>query len=182
MSRFLKITGILALLLTAATPGFVIGQDAAPSETGNAVTVSMATNGVSGLRATSGNTANSLPLVMPGFSVWRSIGAMLVVIGGLLAVNAWFTKRRTGLFANRDRNKRIVVLERTAIDHRRSLVLVEADGQRILLGLAPDRMETVAVLSGKADERVPDVEVSGKSNPSFSESLENMLEIGRAHV
>jgi flagellar biogenesis protein FliO len=123
-------------------------------------------------------TGNIMPLPanMPRFSVWRSIGAMLLEIGGLLALNSFVTKRRDSLFAIRNRNKRIIVLERTAVDHRRSLLLVEVDGQRIVLGLGPDRMDTVAVLAGKAPEgAIVNENNTGKADYSFTDSLKSLM-------
>jgi len=176
MKIIIKLLLILTVILTVEISGFATEQNSDPAKAGDTVSSGLSTNTGSIFKGSGSSSITPLPVSMPKFSVWRSIGAMLVVIGGLLAVNSYVNKRRDSLFLGRNRNKRIVILERTAIDHRRSLLLVEADGQRIVLGLGPDRMETVAVLSGKASDSVGVTENdTGKGNPSFSDSLKTLI-------
>src|SRR3989339_1202577 len=160
MKSFINILLILTVILTVKISGFATEQDSDLSKTGDSVSSGLSTNHGMVFKGGVSSGVTPLPVSTPKFSVWRSLGAMLVVIGGLLAVNSYLNKRRDSLFRVRSKNKRIVILERAAIDHRRSLLLVEADGQRIVLGLSPDRMEPVAVLSGKA----PDISVIGNSD------------------
>ena len=150
-----------------------VAGDVAGTRTGGVVTAtsSIASNFL--IKSVSGGPAATASVAVPRYSVWRSLGAMLVVIGGLLALNSYVTKKRGGAFGMRNQSKRIAVLERTALDHRRSLVLVEVDGQRILVGLGPERIEPIAVLTGVAPVIVPAADAPDHS--SFSDSLKSLI-------
>lgn len=74
------------------------------------------------------------------FSPWRSIGAILLVIGGLLAVNSWLRKRR-GVAWGRGEEKHITMIERFYVDPKRSILLLEVDGRRVLVGVGADKMD-----------------------------------------
>jgi len=99
------------------------------------------------------------------FSIWRSVGAIIFVLGGLLAANG-FLKKRQGLCAARGSSRSIRLVERLAIDPRRSLLLVEAEGQRILLGTAGEGIEPLAVLGPAPEQRTDgaDANPNGEDN------------------
>ena len=94
----------------------------------------------SGLSKSSGN----------GPSLWRSAGATIFVLALLLGVNYWLRKRGGGRFAGASRTERLRIVERVGIDHRRGILLIEADGERIVAAISADRIETLAVLPSKS--------------------------------
>ncbi len=75
-----------------------------------------------------------------GFNIWRSIGAMIFVLGALLAIHG-FLRKRMGSSANAAGQRRIKILEKLPIDARRSFFLVEVNGKEILVGVGPERIE-----------------------------------------
>jgi flagellar biogenesis protein FliO len=79
----------------------------------------------------------------------RSLGATVFVLGLLFAVNYWLRKR-SGRITPAGRSARLRIVERVAIDHRRSILLVEADGESLVVAAGTERIETLAVLPHKA--------------------------------
>lgn len=77
---------------------------------------------------------------MEGALLLRSMGGLLVVLG-LLSAALWLVKRYDLRLPGRvgdGRAARLAVVERLALDARRSLVLIRRDGTEHLLLLAPD--------------------------------------------
>ena len=91
-----------------------------------------------------------------GPSLWRSAGATVFVLGLLFAVNYWLRKRGSR-FTGPGRSARLRIVERVAVDHRRGILLIEADGERIVATACADRIELLAVLPSKphSEEAVP---------------------------
>ena len=83
-----------------------------------------------------------------GPSMWRSAGATVFVLALLLGVNYWL-RRRGNPFAAAGKSARMQIVERVAVDHRRSILLIEVDGERIVVSACPDRIEQLAVLPSK---------------------------------
>lgn len=84
-----------------------------------------------------------------GASLLRSAGATILVLGLLFGVNYWLRKR-SGRFTGADRSARLRIVERVAVDHRRGILLIEADGERIVASVCADRIEPLAVLPAKS--------------------------------
>jgi flagellar biogenesis protein FliO len=82
--------------------------------------------------------------------VWRSLGATLLVIGMLFAANHWIRRRGHGLVSV-GRSGRLCIADRVSIDPRRCIMIVEADGERIVVAVGADRIETLAVLPRDAE-------------------------------
>lgn len=76
-----------------------------------------------------------------GLSIWRSLGATMFVLGVLAAVNLYIRKGKFGKLGRTE--SRIRLLERFAVDQKRSLMLVEVDGQKVLLGVGNDSISRV---------------------------------------
>jgi flagellar biogenesis protein FliO len=83
-----------------------------------------------------------------GVSLMRSLGATVFVLGLLFAANYWLRKRG-GRLTPAGRGARLRIVERVAIDHRRSILLVEADGESLVVAAGTERIETLAVLPHK---------------------------------
>ena len=83
-----------------------------------------------------------------GPSLWRSAGATVFVLGLLFGVNYWLRKRG-GRLTGAGRSERLRIVERVAVDHRRSILLIEVDGERIVASACADRIEPLAVLPTK---------------------------------
>jgi flagellar biogenesis protein FliO len=84
-----------------------------------------------------------------GASFMRSLGATVFVLGLLFAANHWLRKRG-GRITPAGRSTRLRIVERVAIDHRRSILLLEADGESLVVAAGTERIETLAVLPHKA--------------------------------
>ena len=69
-------------------------------------------------------------------NMWRSLGALLIVLGGLIVANKWLQRRISG--------RRMAVQERLALDHKRQLVLVTVGRRELVLALGPNEMRPVA--------------------------------------
>jgi len=82
-------------------------------------------------------------------SLWRSILAAVFVIGVLLALNLYL-RRRNPVFSGLRSKHQIQVVDRHVVDHRRSLVLLEVEGRRILVGMGPERMESIDAWDAEA--------------------------------
>jgi len=85
-------------------------------------------------------------------SLWRSMAALTVVIGGLVAVNWWLKKRVNGGVGRLRNGRRMRVLERLALDPKRSLLLVSLDGRELLLGVGADQITALANRPARADK------------------------------
>jgi flagellar biogenesis protein FliO len=84
-----------------------------------------------------------------GASVGRTIGATVLILGLLFAVNYWLRKRGVGT-KPAGRAARLRIVERVALDHRRSILLIEADGQGLVVAAGTERIETLAVLPDRS--------------------------------
>ena len=89
---------------------------------------------------------------------WRSMGALLLVLGGLLAASRYFKGRFSGPLKGANA-RRIRFIERYAIDQRRSLMLIAVDRRELLVALGPDRITTLLELDrNPAEESVKGAE------------------------
>lgn len=70
--------------------------------------------------------------------VIRSILSVVLVLGGLIGVN-WYLRKRAPLMRAKG-GRQIQLLERVAIDPRRSLLLVEVKGRTILVAVSPQQI------------------------------------------
>lgn len=81
------------------------------------------------------------PDLMP--SVWRTMGALAVVLG-LLAALTWLLRRQQAI---RRSGKGMGVESAISLGERRSLAIVTVEGRRLLLGLAPNNVTLVTELA-----------------------------------
>jgi len=85
-------------------------------------------------------------------SVWRSLGALIFVVGGLFAANHWLRRRRAGLGVGSGQRKRMRMIERYSIDQKRSLLLIAVDDRELLLGVGTDHITNLMELPTEQDE------------------------------
>lgn len=85
------------------------------------------------------------------------LGGLAIVLA-LIALASWAARRMQSLRPNAGRHIRVV--EGLAIGTRDKLLLVEVDGQRILIGVSPGRMTTLGTVPAGA-------------TPSFADALAN---------
>ena len=81
------------------------------------------------------------PDLMP--SVWRTMGALAVVLG-LLAALTWLLRRQQAI---RRTGRGMGVESAMSLGERRSLAIVTVEGRRLLLGLAPNNVTLVTELA-----------------------------------
>ncbi len=79
----------------------------------------------------------------PPVVVWRTLGSLVLVIALLLGCNLLF-KRKLGSLSRTASQRRMRIVERLAIGHRHSLVLIDVDDERLVLGVTPDRITALA--------------------------------------
>ena len=72
-------------------------------------------------------------------NLWRSIGALFLVLCGLMAVT-YFLKRRGIVGFGAMDIRRVRMIEKYPIDTKRALILVAIDDHELLLGVGPDRI------------------------------------------
>lgn len=84
--------------------------------------------------------------------VVKSLGAVIVVLGLLIGINLYIRRRAGQWKAASGRCIRIV--EQTAFDARRRLVLVEVCGRKVLLAVAPQQVTALTEWpqKGEGDE------------------------------
>jgi flagellar protein FliO/FliZ len=75
-------------------------------------------------------------------SLWRTLGALLVVLG-LLGAFAWLLRRQQAI---RRTGRGMGVESAISLGDRRSLAIVTVEGRRLLLGLAPNAVSLVTEL------------------------------------
>lgn len=84
-----------------------------------------------------------------GFSIWRSFGATLCVLGALIALNLYIRK---GKFPGAGRaGKRIKLIEKHALDQKKSLMLFEVDGRTVLVGVGAEGISRIMELDDAGD-------------------------------
>jgi flagellar biogenesis protein FliO len=75
--------------------------------------------------------------------MWRSLGALLIVLGGLFVISKWVQGRMPGRIGGSSQN-RMKVLERLTIDHRRQLVLVSAGSRELVIAVSPNEINAIS--------------------------------------
>lgn len=88
-------------------------------------------------------------------NMWRSLGALLIVLGGLVMANKWLQRRMAGRsgVSGGVSERRMAVRERLSLDHRRQLVLITVGRREIVLAMGPNEMRPVAEwVRDEADE------------------------------
>jgi flagellar biogenesis protein FliO len=86
------------------------------------------------------------------YSLWRSIGALLLVFGVLFAVNSYLKRRQQSGFIKKS-EKRLFILERAVISQKHQLVLASIDGEDYLVGVAPENISFIKLISTKSVEQ-----------------------------
>jgi flagellar biogenesis protein FliO len=91
------------------------------------------------------------------WNVVRSVLALLVILGALVAVNVFLRKRYFGDGSIVRKTRRIRLVERFVIDQRRSLMLVRVDQRELLVGVGPSQFDLLSELPelAKAEEANP---------------------------
>lgn len=76
-------------------------------------------------------------------AVLRSLFSLVLVIGMMVAVFVWLKRRGSvpGVA-----NRRMRVVERLAVDTRRSILLIEVDGRELLVGVGNDTLSPLQTL------------------------------------
>lgn len=91
---------------------------------------------------------------LPKFSPWKSIGWIVFILGALIAVQSYVRRRFGGLA--RSRAKHIKLVERFALDSKRSVYLLDVEGRRILIGMGGDRIVSLGDLGEVKEEAFPE--------------------------
>ena len=105
------------------------------------------------------------------YTVLSLLGSL--VLFALILVLAWFCIRWLGgQYRQSTAGNRVKVLERIALAPDRSLLVVRAGGQVLLLGMTSQHIEKIAELD---PEEFPDKLVSAVENKTFSTALEAVL-------
>ncbi len=150
----------LACAVTALTPARALAQSDAPAP---AASEQVAAPPVEPVAAPSTEASEKRPLQLRpskssdaaaesgGTSVWTKLLLALVVIAAAVVV---FRRRPfAGLAGDSERpTPSLRVLARTSVGMRTELLIVEADGQRLLLGVTPTAVQTLSVLGDAPSE------------------------------
>ena len=85
-----------------------------------------------------------------GIFILETLGALLII-----ALGAWAVVRFGGPRLNRNKGGRMKVIERLALEPRRSIYLVEVDQETLLLGVSEGSVQLVKSLNHNTAERSP---------------------------
>ena len=132
---------LICLIVILTCCGSSAAQNAAEAATDRTVEtpVGMATNRLAQGRYSGATTSAAAPLVKHEFSLWRSMGSLLMVLGGLLAVT-WFLKNRLGRTIRAGSHKRLQIVERLNVGQHQYLALINVDGDEMLVGISPNQI------------------------------------------
>ncbi len=134
---------------------------------GDGRSVSSAGNGAAGVASVLGRSAMAgREGKLQGVNPWRSIGAVAFVLGGLLCISA-FLRQRQGFGVKVGKHKSLKIIERLAFDSKRSIVLLEVDGRRLLVGAGSEHIDKLADLEPEGED--DDISTSDSKWFQFSE-------------
>jgi flagellar protein FliO/FliZ len=77
---------------------------------------------------------------------WKVVAVLVVLGGGVLLA------RKRGLPGKRGDTAQLSIVRRTSIGMRSELLVVNVEGQRLLLGVTPHSIQSLAVLDGEEQE------------------------------
>ncbi len=108
----------------------------------------------------------------PSDSIWIKLG-----VCGLIVAGGAYLFRKRGLFKAPVRTHTMTIVARTAIGVRSELLLVEVDGQKLLLGVTPGSISRLAVMPGNGDapallEETLDPVARADQEPGFGVALD----------
>jgi flagellar biogenesis protein FliO len=86
------------------------------------------------------------------FSVWRSIGSLLIVLGCLMAVT-WLMKKRAWGVGGMRSQRRLQIIEKLPLGPRQYLALVRVDGADMLIGISHERITELGCTSAEDFEK-----------------------------
>lgn len=119
----------------------------------------------SSIWAMSMGTAVAGPLAQEGVAPLRLFLSLAAVIG-LILVLAFVLRRLPGMGATRSGDLRVV--GSIAVGSRERVVLVEADGSRMLIGVAPGRVQALYILAAEGALNHPSAVPAGRSEPEVT--------------
>jgi flagellar protein FliO/FliZ len=112
------------------------------------------------------------PAATPEFNAAGELARVILSLVGIIAmilVAGWFTRRmqrRPG-----GGGRRIRCVESFAVGTRDRLLLLDADGKRMLIGMGPGGMRTLHVYDGAAPEDTEYPQAAGPVKPVFADML-----------
>ena len=125
------------------------------------------------------NLRPSKPLETAAASPSLGIGAKLG-LAGLVGAAAFFVYRRRTQGAGKvSKVADLRVTARTSVGHRSEVIVVEVDGQRLLLGVTPGSIRTLTVL---ADDVAADTEVDSEAPTAAEEGLARLFASARREL
>ena len=98
--------------------------------------------------------SNNSPI--PKYNPWKSIGAIIFMLGLLLAASAYLRKKQ-GFALKTGKDRSIKLLEKLSIDQRQHLLLVQADDKKLLLGVSSESINLISVLDSEVRDQRPEV-------------------------
>lgn len=92
------------------------------------------------------------PLELAPEPTHSGLGWKVVAVMAILGGAAFYLHKRVG--PRRLDDGQLTIMRRTAIGIRSELLVVNVEGQRLLLGVTPNSIQSLAVLDGDADQSV----------------------------
>jgi flagellar biogenesis protein FliO len=127
------------------------------------------------LKPTHEVAAQIAPATTPSNATWAKIGAGLIGIGATI----WLVRRRNGLARLGITERTLTVSARKSIGVRTELLIVDVDGQSMLLGVTPGSIQRLAILSDAPQVAPMERRAEGRiepRNPTREELLEDLEE------
>ena len=112
------------------------------------------------------------PAAIPEFNATGELVRVILSLAGIIGmilVASWLTRRmqrRPG-----GGGRRIRCVESFALGARDRLLLLDADGKRLLIGMGPGGMHTLHVYDGVAPEQAERLQAASPARPAFAELL-----------
>ena len=114
----------------------------------------------------------SKPLELAPERPQSGLGWKLVAVATALGGAAFFVRRR--LPARRAETAPLTIVRRASIGMRSELLIVSVEGQRLLLGVTPHSIQSLALLD--TDDAASSATVPAKTGPSFGDRFGELLD------
>lgn len=123
--------------------------------------------------STMGLILAAAPAAAPEFNAAGELARVILSLVGIIAmilVAGWMTRRmqRRGPGGG---SRRIRCVESFAVGTRERLLLLDADGKRMLIGMGPGGMRTLHVYEGAAPDDAENPQTTGTAKPVFADML-----------
>jgi flagellar biogenesis protein FliO len=121
----------------------------------------------------------SKPIELAQEPAHAGLGWKIVAVMALLGGAAFYLRKRVG--AKRVEDGQLTIVRRAAVGIRSEILIVDVEGQRLLLGVTPHSIQSLAVLDGD-DAATPNAFVAPTQERALGERFAAMLDSAESRV